>query len=104
MNFRGVVDETTDITDPVIGDVVIIRDSGIEYVYDGSAWQEFGDASGNSEAIGGLDERLDVLEDTTIPDLTNRMKNAEDRLTAIDGTAETTLKSRIVVLEEGHST
>ena len=45
MHFRGVVSDTSDITDPAAGDVVIV---GVkEYVYGGepAAWHELGDES-----------------------------------------------------------
>ena len=43
MHFRGVVENTSEVSDPKSGDIVII---GVkEYVYDGKAWKELGDES-----------------------------------------------------------
>lgn len=57
MHFRGVVERTGTQTDleaiaafyaaksitPDAGDVVIMKDNGKEYIYDGTAWEEIGD-------------------------------------------------------------
>lgn len=66
MNFRGVSvkgEGTTpghDITDPQNGDVIIYGES--EYVYDGSKWVKFGDASDNATAISDLQDRVGAIE------------------------------------------
>ena len=94
MNFIGVADKDTvpEINDDektvvtingkqviaIAGDVVIAGDK--EYVSNGSAWIEFGDATGNAAAISGLDERLGSVE---------------DRVTALDKTG-----GRIALIEK----
>lgn len=60
MNFRGVVEAFSEVTDPQDGDVVIIGDK--EYVYAGEAWHEYGDASGNANAISELTKRVTANE------------------------------------------
>jgi hypothetical protein len=71
MNFRGVVAKNegntlvqdvaqAGIGDLADGDVIIYGDK--EYVYQGGAWHEFGDATGNAEAIGQLSGRIDAIE------------------------------------------
>ena len=69
MNFRGVYSKTADVTDPEIGDVIIVGEK--EYVYAAvnnvNTWVEYGDASGNAAAITELDGRIDALE-TTVGD------------------------------------
>ena len=63
MNFRGVSSGEVvgaDIEDPKSGDVVIFGES--EYVYDGSKWVKFGDASDNATAISNLQERVGAIE------------------------------------------
>ena len=70
MNFRGVVPKksdsiSTDAADAGIGelkdgDVVIWGDK--EFVYSGGAWHEFGDATGNADAISQLTDRVNIIE------------------------------------------
>lgn len=66
MNFRGVSvkgDSTTpghDISNPQNGDVIIYGEA--EYVYDGSNWIKFGDASDNATAISDLQTRVGNVE------------------------------------------
>lgn len=63
MNFRGVSTGTNpgdDITDPQNGDVIIFGEA--EYVYDGSSWIKFGDASDNATAISDLQDRMASVE------------------------------------------
>ena len=56
MNFRGVVEAFSDVENPEDGDVVIIGDK--EYVYSNKEWHEYGDASGNADAITKLTARV----------------------------------------------
>lgn len=61
MNFVGAKDEVpSDNTDYAVGDVIIV--GGQEYVFDGSAWQAFGDASVNGALISALDKRVEANE------------------------------------------
>ena len=63
MNFRGVSTGTNPgdgITDPQNGDVIIFGEA--EYVYDGSSWIKFGDASDNATAISDLQDRMASVE------------------------------------------
>lgn len=43
MHFRGAVSDTSEITDPAAGDIVIIPSTSKEYVYNGTEWIELGD-------------------------------------------------------------
>jgi hypothetical protein len=63
MNFRGAVDAETDITDPVEGDVITIKGTGVEKVYSAGAWIEIGTASASDAAIAALQERMDAAEE-----------------------------------------
>lgn len=58
-----------------VGDVVIYGNK--EFVYDGSKWSEFGDATGNASAITELTARVSTNE-TNITDLQGRMTTAEN--------------------------
>lgn len=77
MSFIGVVElaegQTFDTTNATVtingvdktaenGDVVIVGDK--EYVWDGTSWKEFGDASAEGAAISELEGRVDTLEAT----------------------------------------
>lgn len=97
MNFRGVT--TTDptskvtiggtvITDIKDGDVVIYGDK--EYVYSNSAWHEFGDGSGNANAISRLDERLTALDKEG-----GRIALVEGRVTTLEGTVGNSTKGLV---------
>jgi hypothetical protein len=74
MNFCGAVDAETDITDPVEGDVITIKGTGVEKVYcktaeaDGDTpavyeWIEIGTASASDAAIAALQERMTAAEE-----------------------------------------
>lgn len=73
MNFRGVVEATNDnfnedvkaIENPKDGDVILYKEQ--EYVYSGTDWVLFGEASANAAAIAALNERIDTVINTTIP-------------------------------------
>ena len=61
MNFVGAKDAVPeDNTGYESGDVIIV--GGQEYVFDGSAWQAFGDASINGALISALDKRVEANE------------------------------------------
>lgn len=69
MHFRGVKDEVpTDVTGYSEGDTIIVGNK--EYVFDGTEFKEFGDASVNAEAITAL---------------TGRVGAAEGKITALEG-------------------
>lgn len=62
MNFVGAKDELpTDNTSYESGDVIIVGNQ--EYVFDGTNWQAFGDASVNGALISALDTRVKANED-----------------------------------------
>lgn len=69
MHFRGVKDEVpTDVMGYSEGDTIIVGNK--EYVFDGTEFKEFGDASVNAEAITAL---------------TGRVGAAEGKITALEG-------------------
>lgn len=62
MHFEGVKDALPeDVSDYENGDVIIVGNK--EYVFNGTAFVEFGDASVNAEAITTLTGRVDGIED-----------------------------------------
>lgn len=63
MNFRGAVDAETDITDPIEGDVITIKGTGVEKVYSAGTWTEIGTASAFDAAISDIEARLSTIED-----------------------------------------
>lgn len=46
LHFRGVVNKTSDITDPKSGDICIVGNQ--EFIYDGSDWEELGNAEAHA--------------------------------------------------------
>ena len=46
LHFRGIKNALSDITDPANGDIVIVGTQ--EYIYDGSSWEEFGNAEAHA--------------------------------------------------------
>lgn len=46
LHFRGIKEALSDITDPANGDIVIVGTQ--EYIYDGSSWEEFGNAEAHA--------------------------------------------------------
>lgn len=62
MNFRGAVDSTATIADPMEGDVVVVTGTGKEYVYSNGKWVELGDTSAERKDITALQGRMDTAE------------------------------------------
>lgn len=61
MNFRGTYESTDAVTEPKVGDVVVVGNK--EYVYtDKNEWCEYGDASANATAISELQQRMTAAE------------------------------------------
>ena len=61
MHFEGVKDDVpTDVSGYEQGDVIIVGNK--EYVFNGTEFVEFGDASVNAEAITALTGRMDAVE------------------------------------------
>lgn len=89
MNFRGVYSKTADVTNPAIGDVIIVGEK--EYVYatveNVNQWVEYGDASGNAGAITELDGRIDALETTVGGPNSGLVQTVANHTTAIDTNA-----------------
>lgn len=72
------------------GDVFVINegeDAGKEYVFDGTAWVEFGYATGNENAIAALKDRMDTAEED-IDALETAVEDHETRLDAIEPKVE----------------
>lgn len=88
MHFEGVktaVPEGDDLAGYVSGDVIIVGEK--EYVFNGTAFVEFGDVSAEGERIGALEGRMDAAE-AAISTETERATKAEgdlsDRIDAMD--------------------
>lgn len=80
MHFEGVKNEVpTDVTGYEQGDVIIVGNK--EYVLNGDAFVEFGDASVNAEAITALTGRVDTAE--------GKITAAEGKITALEGAVAT---------------
>ena len=90
MNFRGAVDAESDITDPVEGDVITIKGTGVEKVYSAGAWIEIGTASASDAAIAALQTRMTTAEGDI-----DKLEKADEDLVA----ADTAIKGRLDVIE-----
>lgn len=86
MNFRGTFESTDDVTDPVNGDVIVVK--GIEYVY----VKETAEAAGKWEVLGAT-----TVDDAKFAALEGSVDDLAERVTALD--AETT--GRVAVVEAG---
>lgn len=97
MNFRGVFDATSDVTDPKVGDVIVV--GALEYVYIEKAtnegvvgsWEPFGTVSDTETRFQGIETRLGT---------------AEGKITTAEGKIET-LETKVGTLEttvSGHGT
>ena len=65
MNFRGAVEDKSNVENPVEGDVIVVtagNDKGKEFVYSNGAWVEFGSVDAQQTAINGLLERMGAAE------------------------------------------
>lgn len=65
MHFKGVKDSVPDVGQAIVdgyesGDVIIVGNK--EYVYNGTEFIEFGDATANAEAISNLDTELNTFK------------------------------------------
>ena len=91
MNFRGAVESTAAITDPVEGDVIAVTagaDAGKEFVYSNGKWEEFGSVTAQDTAIKALQDRAANLE--------TKMTAAEGKLETIQGTGEGSISKAAV--------
>lgn len=90
MNFRGAVESTTAITDPVEGDVIAVTagvDAGKEFVYSNGQWEEFGSVTAQDTAIKALQDRATSLE--------SKMTVAEGKLNTIQGAGEGSISKAV---------
>jgi hypothetical protein len=105
MNFRGVYEKTTDVTDPAIGDVIIVGEK--EYVYatveNVNQWVEYGDASVNAAEITKLDGRIKALETTVGDSESGLVKTVAGHTTAI-GTNKTDITNLTNNLNDNYYT
>ena len=65
MNFRGAFASKDAVTDPVVGDVIVINagnDNGKEFVYTANGWVEFGNVDAQQTAIADLQSRMGTAE------------------------------------------
>ena len=112
MNFRGAFSAKSGCTNPVKGDVIVVTagdDAGKEFVYDGSAWVEFGNVDAQQTAISNLQSRMttaesdiDNLESTraTKTELAAEVKTLNDAIALkADNTALTSTNNRVTALE-----
>lgn len=112
MNFRGAFASTSECTDPVNGDVIVItsgEDNGKEFVYDGTSWVEFGNVDAQQTAIANLQERMTTAEgkitnlennSATKTELNTAVSGLEDKINAkADKTTVTGIGNRVTELE-----
>lgn len=110
MHFKGIVDAVPeDVSTYKEGDVIIVGDK--EYVFNGTAFAEFGDVSAQTQAITSLTNRMDAAEsdiDTLQTDLDAAEADLATKATKTELTAEitarteadTALDTRIKVVED----
>lgn len=80
MNFRGAFASKDAVTDPVVGDVIVINagdDNGKEFVYTANGWVEFGNVDAQQTAIADLQSRVGTAEGKISTLETNSATKAE---------------------------
>lgn len=93
LHFRGIVDKLENVNTPVEGDIAIV--GTVEYIYDGSKWQEFGDAEAHA-AKTYVDTELAKKVDKTVYDAAIEDLEAEDADIRADfAAADTELKTEL---------
>lgn len=93
LHFRGIVAALSDVADPAEGDIAIV--GTVEYIYDGSKWQEFGDAEAHA-AKTYVDTELAKKVDKTVYDAAIKNLQAEDTDIRSDfAAADTELKTEL---------
>lgn len=83
MNFRGVFDATSDVTEPKVGDVIVV--GALEYVYVEKAtdegvvgsWEPFGTVSDTENRFQGIETRLGTAE--------GKITTAEGKIETLEG-------------------
>lgn len=110
MHFEGVEDEVpADVSSYEAGDVIIVGEK--EYVFNGTAFVEFGDVSAEGERIGALETKMSAAEGNITQAQTDIATNAtaiaaKAEQTALDAEvtartdADTALSGRIKTLED----
>lgn len=95
MHFKGIVDAVPeDVSTYKEGDVIIVGDK--EYVFNGTAFAEFGDVSAQAQAITGLTNRMDTAEsdiDTLQTDLDAAEADLATKAPKTELTAEITART-----------
>lgn len=93
LHFRGIKESLSDITDPANGDIVIVGTQ--EYIYDGSSWEEFGNAEAHA-TVDYVNTELGKKVNSSVYDAKVADLEAEDADIRADfAAADTSLKSEL---------
>lgn len=93
LHFRGIKNALSDITDPANGDIVIVGTQ--EYIYDGSSWEEFGNAEAHA-TVDYVNTELGKKVNSSAYDSKVAELVAEDADIRVDFTAaDASLKSEL---------
>lgn len=93
LHFCGIKESTSEITNPQSGDIVIVGNQ--EYIYDGSDWEEFGNAEAHAtrdELTSGLSLKVDK---TTYDAKIAALEDEDADIRADFATADSNLKSEL---------
>ena len=97
LHFRGIKSALSDITDPANGDIVIVGTQ--EYIYDGTSWEEFGNAEAhatNDALTTGLAAKVDkTVYDAKVAELVAEDADIRDDFAAADASLKSELEGKI---------
>lgn len=103
LHYKGQVETIDDlelVTDAIAGDVYIVKDSGKEYIYDGTNWEELGsqsDISAMQTEVGTLKTQVANLQ-TNVSTLDTKVTNLKATVDNHNSTLET-LNTKVSDLE-----
>jgi hypothetical protein len=93
LHFRGVVSKTADITDPKSGDICIVGNQ--EFIYDGTGWEELGNAEAHATVTYVDTELGKKVNSTTYSAKVAELVQEDADIRADFADADATMKSEL---------
>lgn len=93
LHFRGIKNALTEVENPVSGDIVIVGTQ--EYIYDGEAWEEFGNAEAHATVEYVNNELGKKVDNTTYSSKIAELVEEDADIRADFAAADASLKSEL---------